>query len=88
MNPIIFLWAHPRSMSTAIERVMREGGDLDCLHEPFLRYYYLERVNLERVNKLLPHCQSTPHLKGYLEHHLPFYHKLRKHSLTSLAHGH
>jgi hypothetical protein len=83
MNPIIFLWAHPRSMSTAIER-----GDFDCLHEPFLRYYYLECVNLERVNKLLPHCQSTPHLKGYLEHHLPFYHKLRKHSLTSLAHGH
>ena len=88
MNPIIFLWAHPRSMSTAIERVMRERGDFDCLHEPFLRCYYLMRVNLERVNKPLPHCQSTPHLKGYLEHHLPFYQKLRKHSLTSLAHGH
>jgi hypothetical protein len=43
MNPVIFLWAHPRSMSTAIERVMRERGDFDCLHEPFLRYYYLER---------------------------------------------
>jgi hypothetical protein len=83
MNPIIFLWAHPRSMSTAIERVMRERGDFDCLYEPFLRCYYLVRVN-----KPLPHCQSTPHLKGYLEHHLPFYHKLRKHSLTSLAHGH
>jgi hypothetical protein len=93
MNPIIFLWAHPLSMSTVIERVMRERSDLDCLHEPFLRYYYLERVNLERVNPEcvnipLPHCQPTPHLKGYLEHHLPFYHKLRKHSLTSLAHGH
>ncbi len=24
----------------------------------------------------------------YLEHHLPIYHKLCKHSLTSLAHGH
>ncbi len=43
MNPIIILWAHPRSMSTAIERVMRERGDFDCLHEPFLHYYYLER---------------------------------------------
>ena len=40
MNPIIFLCAHPRSMSTAIERIMRERGDLDCLHEPFLHYYY------------------------------------------------
>lgn len=43
MHPIIFLWSHPRSMSTAIERIMRERGDLHCLHEPFLRYYYLQR---------------------------------------------
>jgi hypothetical protein len=50
MNPVIFLWAHPRSMSTAIERVMRERGDFDCLHEPFLHYYYLERCDRE-----LPH---------------------------------
>ena len=54
MNPITFLWVHPRSMSTAIERVMLERG----------------------------------YFESYLEHHLPFYHKLRKHSLTSLAHGH
>ena len=58
MNPITFIWAHPRPMSTAIELVLRERGDLDCLHEPLLHY-----------------C-------------LPFYHKLRKHNLTSLAHGH
>lgn len=43
MNPVIFLWAHPRSMSTALERIMRERGDFDCLHEPFLHYYYLVR---------------------------------------------
>ena len=43
MNPIIILWAHPRSMSTAIERIMRERGDFDCLHEPFLHYFYLKR---------------------------------------------
>ena len=54
MKPIIFLWAHPRSMSTALERVMRERGDFE----------------------------------SYLEYHLPFYPKLRKHSLTSLAYGH
>lgn len=39
--PIIALWVHPRSMSTAIERIMRERGDLDCLHEPFMYYYYM-----------------------------------------------
>ena len=43
MNPVIFLWAHPRSMSTATERVMRERNDLHCLHEPFLHYYYLQK---------------------------------------------
>ena len=37
-------------MSTAIERIMRERGDLHCLHEPFLHYYYLHRTN-----KPLPH---------------------------------
>lgn len=40
-NPIIALWVHPRSMSTAIERIMRERSDLDCLHEPFMYYYYI-----------------------------------------------
>ncbi|MEM7563536.1 MAG: hypothetical protein AAF353_10875, partial [Pseudomonadota bacterium] len=51
--PLIILWAHPRSMSTAIERTMRERGDLDCLHEPFLHYYYHERSE-----KPLPHFDS------------------------------
>lgn len=41
MHKIIALWAHPRSMSTATERVMRERGDLRCLHEPFMHDYYL-----------------------------------------------
>ncbi|MCP4876795.1 MAG: hypothetical protein GY896_15150 [Gammaproteobacteria bacterium] len=53
MHPVIILWAHPRSMSTAIERVMREREDFDCLHEPFLHYYYLQRSN-----KPLPHFDS------------------------------
>lgn len=53
MNPIVILWAHPRSMSTALERVMRERGDFECLHEPFLRYYYLEREKKE-----LPHFDT------------------------------
>jgi hypothetical protein len=43
MNPIIALWSHPRSMSTALERVMRERGDLDCVHEPFMYNFYVER---------------------------------------------
>lgn len=42
-HPIIAMWSHPRSMSTAIERIMRERGDLDCLHEPFMYDYYVHR---------------------------------------------
>jgi hypothetical protein len=64
MHPIIILWAHPRSMSTAIERIMRERGDFECLHEPFLHYYYLERSG----GKSLPHFASEQdHPVGYAE---------------------
>ncbi|MGI9301362.1 MAG: hypothetical protein ACR2RB_01445 [Gammaproteobacteria bacterium] len=38
---IIALWCHPRSMSTAVERIMRERGDFSCFHEPFMYYYYV-----------------------------------------------
>ncbi|MEM7067903.1 MAG: hypothetical protein AAF478_03390 [Pseudomonadota bacterium] len=41
--PIIALWSHPRSMSTAMERIMRERGDLICAHEPFMYDYYVHR---------------------------------------------
>ena len=43
LHPIICLWAHPRSMSTAMERVMRERGDFKCFHEPFMYDYYVHR---------------------------------------------
>lgn len=42
--PIVALWAHPRSMSTAFERIMRERGDCTVFHEPFLGYYYSRRA--------------------------------------------
>lgn len=43
MHKLIVLWSHPRSMSTATERVMRERGDLWCAHEPFMYDYYVHR---------------------------------------------
>ncbi len=43
MHRIVALWCHPRSMSTAVERIMRERGDFTCLHEPFMYDYYLHR---------------------------------------------
>jgi hypothetical protein len=32
-------------MSTAMERVMRERGDLDCAHEPFMYDYYVHHAH-------------------------------------------
>ena len=55
MHPIIALWSHPRSMSTAMERVMRERGDLTCFHEPYMYNYYVER----RV-RVMPHFDVDP----------------------------
>ena len=40
MNRIVALWAVPRSTSTAFEWMMRQRGDLDCMHEPFGEAWY------------------------------------------------
>lgn len=55
MYPIYALWSHPRSMSTAMERVMRERGDLDCAHEPFMYDYYVHRAV-----RVMPHFDVRP----------------------------
>lgn len=41
-NPIIILLSHPRSLSTAFERIIREREDMIVLHEPFTYLYYLK----------------------------------------------
>jgi hypothetical protein len=61
MHPIIALWSHPRSMSTATERVMRERGDLHCFHEPFMYLYYVGDGVKE-----MPHFETdTEHPASY-----------------------
>ncbi len=40
MNKILALWAVPRSTSTAFEWMMRQRGDLHCLHEPYGEAWY------------------------------------------------
>lgn len=52
-HPIIALWSHPRSMSTATERIMRERGDLTVFHEPFMYDYYVHRSVRE-----MPHFEA------------------------------
>lgn len=45
MHPIYFLWTHPRSCSTAFERIIINRGDLFVFHEPFSYLYYSEKGN-------------------------------------------
>ena len=60
-HPIIALWSHPRSMSTAFERIMRSRGDLQCLHEPFMYDYYVHRTT-----RVIPHFEVQPeHPQSY-----------------------
>ena len=33
---VTWLWAHPRSRSTALERMMMQRGDVTVLHEPLV----------------------------------------------------
>ena len=40
LKDIVFLWATPRSVSTAFERVMKNSNELDIVHEPFTETYY------------------------------------------------
>ena len=40
MHKIVTLWAVPRSTSTAFEWMMRQRGDMECLHEPFGEAWY------------------------------------------------
>lgn len=40
---MIFLWSTPRSVSTALERVMKNSPELDIAHEPFTDVYYFSK---------------------------------------------
>ncbi|NUR91943.1 MAG: sulfotransferase family protein [Nonomuraea sp.] len=44
--PVIAMWAHSRSASTAFLRMMIERGDVTVLHEPFLELTEEGRVDL------------------------------------------
>lgn len=46
VKPVIVMWAHSRSASTAFLRMMIERGDVAVLHEPFLALTQGEEVTL------------------------------------------
>jgi sulfotransferase family protein len=56
----IALWAVPRSLSTAFERVFVERDDLEVLHEPFsASYYYGEDRLSDRYSDVEPEPQHN-----------------------------
>lgn len=50
MHDIVFLWSHPRSVSTAMERIMHERGDMITFHEPFIYLYYVHDAKRELLH--------------------------------------
>ena len=60
MNPILVLWAVPRSTSTAFEWMMRMRGDMTCFHEPFGEWWY--QGEDARWPRLKPDSLRTPGL--------------------------
>ncbi|MCO6043660.1 hypothetical protein NG895_07050 [Aeoliella sp. ICT_H6.2] len=59
MKRIIALWAHPRSRSTALERVFMERGDFHVIHEPFAALYYLHEQRAAAVEAELDTSQPS-----------------------------
>lgn len=66
--PAIFLWTHPRSVSSAMERVMLQRGDMRTLHEPFIYLYYIgdERKSLKYFDPDPQHPTSYEGIKAMI----------------------
>lgn len=69
MNQIVALWTHPRSISTAFERVMMERGDFRILHEPFSYLYYVkgESASIDQQHVDLSHPTDYPGIRDHIE---------------------
>lgn len=60
MHTILAVWAVPRSTSTAFEWMMRQRGDMRCLHEPFGEAWYQGEEPLWQ--RFQPGDKTTPGL--------------------------
>lgn len=68
MHKIVALWVHPRSLSTAMERVFMERGDFKILHEPFsyLYYFHEKRAPIPYGHEDPNHPRKYPDIKEYI----------------------
>ena len=59
-NKPVALWAVPRSISTAFERVFVERVDFEVLHEPFsASYYHSEERCSDRYSDVEPRAEHN-----------------------------
>ncbi len=73
LNKPLFLWAHPRSLSTAMEVYFRSRGDFQVVHEPFGDTYWQGADAEKAFLKLLQLIQTStrPVFVKDIAHHLP-----------------
>jgi hypothetical protein len=71
MNKIVALWTHPRSISTAFERMMMEREDFKILHEPFSYFYYVEGEAATIGQQFVDpdHPRTYPEIRDYISDH-------------------
>jgi len=63
VHQVLALWCHPRSLSTAFERMMIERGDVKVVHERFLYLYYVVQnphlVIAQQLESIEPWMRSS-----------------------------
>jgi hypothetical protein len=88
MNRMIALWAHPRSRSTALERVFIERGDFNVFHEPFAHVMFDEHsaIPFDDLNDGLPRSYESIKqlLRSTRDHNNVFHKDMCYHCLDEL----
>lgn len=84
----LFLWAHPRSLSTAMEVYFRSRGDFQVVHEPFGDTYWKGADAEQALESLLRLTKQSPHpvFVKDIAHHVPARITQAPEFLTSFRH--
>lgn len=67
----LILWAHPRSLSTAVEIHFRTRGDFRVIHEPFADAYWYDHEPAKIRSRLLGIEDGAPLFVKEIAHHVP-----------------
>ena len=82
----LILWAHPRSLSTAVEIHFRTRGDFHVVHEPFADSYWYDHEPAKIRSRLLDIDGGPPLFVKEIAHHVPAEIRLDASFLTRFRH--